>query len=217
MTTSLPARPDSRGCACAGFRTALDVTLRPGRVCALVGEANAGKSNLLAAMWMLLDPLAPAPQRTDVAVGSRGGITIEGDLTSGGSVRLDAAPPKVVRSAPASRQDVLFMPAELRSGAVVAATAAAGGGARRAHAAIAGTLEQALGQLSGHASSATGAVSLVSALELLRAETVAGIVVLIEEPELFLARRPSATSTACCASWRRRGIRWCTPPTPRRS
>ena len=173
-----------------GFRTALDVTLRPGRVCALVGEANAGKSNLLAAMWMLLDPLAPAPQRTDVAVGSRRGITIEGDLTSGGSVRLDAAPPKVVRSAPASRQDVLFMPAELRSGAVVAATAAAGGGAGRAHAAIAGTLEQALGQLSGHASSATGAVSLVSALELLRAETVAGIVVLIEEPELFL--RPQA-------------------------
>lgn len=37
-----------------GFRSLLDVTLRPGAVTALVGEASAGKSNLLAAVGRTL-------------------------------------------------------------------------------------------------------------------------------------------------------------------
>jgi hypothetical protein len=39
-----------------GFRSARDVSFSPGPVCALVGEANAGKSNLIAAIRSVLDP-----------------------------------------------------------------------------------------------------------------------------------------------------------------
>ena len=46
-----------------GFRSALDVSFAPGRLCALVGEANAGKSNLLLAIRALLDPAADALRR----------------------------------------------------------------------------------------------------------------------------------------------------------
>ena len=49
-----------------GFRSVRDATLRPRAVCALVGEANAGKSNLLAAVRALLDPVAPALAADDV-------------------------------------------------------------------------------------------------------------------------------------------------------
>ena len=42
-----------------GFRSAHDLLLRPRAVCALVGEAGVGKSNVLAAVWMLLDQAAP--------------------------------------------------------------------------------------------------------------------------------------------------------------
>ena len=39
----------------SGFRSARDVALSPGPLCALVGEANAGKSNLLAAIRAVLE------------------------------------------------------------------------------------------------------------------------------------------------------------------
>ena len=39
-----------------GFRAVRDVTFAPGPLCALVGEAAAGKSNLLAAIRAVLDP-----------------------------------------------------------------------------------------------------------------------------------------------------------------
>jgi AAA15 family ATPase/GTPase len=41
-----------------GFRTASEVSFSPGPLCALVGEADAGKSNLLAAIRAVLDPAA---------------------------------------------------------------------------------------------------------------------------------------------------------------
>lgn len=61
-----------------GFRLARDVAFAPGAVCALVGEANAGKSTLLAAVRALLDPEAPPLLAADVARGAGGGILIEG-------------------------------------------------------------------------------------------------------------------------------------------
>jgi predicted ATP-dependent endonuclease of OLD family len=41
-----------------GFRSARSVSFAPGAVSALVGEANAGKSNLIAAIRAALDPEA---------------------------------------------------------------------------------------------------------------------------------------------------------------
>jgi predicted ATP-dependent endonuclease of OLD family len=48
-----------------GYRTVLDVTLRPGPLTVLVGEANAGKSNLLAAIRHLLDPGRQPPHPSE--------------------------------------------------------------------------------------------------------------------------------------------------------
>ena len=172
-----------------GFRSALDVTIRPGSVCALVGEANAGKSNLLAAMRALLDPHAPALQRADLA---RAGepIRIDGELASGERLAVGGDPPDVTRTALASCHEVVFVPAELRTEAVVALPSAHRGPASQARSTIAGTVASAPGALPGAPSSATGAVSLLAAVESLRDEAVTGMVVLIEEPELFL--RPQA-------------------------
>ena len=52
------------GIRVSGFRTARDVSFSPGQLCALVGEADAGKSNLLAAIRAVLDPAA-APVTAD--------------------------------------------------------------------------------------------------------------------------------------------------------
>ena len=71
-------------------------TLRPGAVCAFIGEPGAGKSNLLFALRALLDPgfdLSTA----DVTDGERT-ISIEATLAGGGTVSLDdrAAGPPIV-------------------------------------------------------------------------------------------------------------------------
>jgi hypothetical protein len=102
-----------------GFRSALDVALRPGAVCALVGEAGAGKSNLLAAVWTLLDASAPDPGADDVASGTRDPIDLFAQLTDGLEIALHAEPP-----APARRSgpvlETAFLPAALRATSLAA-------------------------------------------------------------------------------------------------
>ena len=69
------------------FRSARRLALRPGPVCAFIGEPGAGKSNLLFALRALLDPgfdLSTA----DVTVGQRA-ISIEATLADGRTVSLD--------------------------------------------------------------------------------------------------------------------------------
>ena len=39
-----------------GFRSARALAFAPGPLCALVGEASVGKSNVLTAIWRLLNP-----------------------------------------------------------------------------------------------------------------------------------------------------------------
>ena len=51
-----------------GFRSARAVQLAPGAVCALVGGPSVGKSNLLDAIWTLLQNGEPAPSAGDVSV-----------------------------------------------------------------------------------------------------------------------------------------------------
>ena len=159
-----------------GFRSARDVTLRPRAVCALVGEAGAGKSNLLAAIWTLLDASAPAPAVDDVA---RGGPAIElSALLGGGSeVTLSIDPPgEPRRSGPAL--EAAFLPAALRATSLAEPSAS-----RVAH-----RLQRAAAA-SGEGRSAAAA-ALVVALEDLCSSSETGVVLLIEEPELYL--RPQA-------------------------
>jgi hypothetical protein len=159
-----------------GFRSIRDATLRPGPVCALVGEASAGKSNVLEAVRSLLDPSAPPIERRDTADGAP--IRIEARTVSGARLRVDAEPPRSLTVKREGAPAVLFLPADLRTREVVAP--AHDGPAERAAA------------LFGHPSSTSRegrtapAVAFVDGLETACAENLRGVVLLVEEPELYL-------------------------------
>ncbi|MGZ4482646.1 MAG: ATP-dependent nuclease [Gaiellales bacterium] len=163
-----------------GYRTARDVSFSPGELCALVGEASAGKSNLLSAIRLLLDPSAPSPTDGDMTGGAGGKMVIEGRLASGARLRTEATPPLVTRSADGAAPTVAYMPAELRAGPVVS-----GGrfGEPSAHVVAQALTDDAHGRA---ASPAASAVSLVHALEACCQAAVTGLILLIEEPELYL-------------------------------
>jgi putative ATP-dependent endonuclease of the OLD family len=145
------------------FRSARRLVLRPGPVCAFIGEPGAGKSNLLFALRALLDPgfdLSTA----DLTPGQRT-ISIEATLADGGTISLEdrtGAPP------------IVHFPAALRGGDLVSATMDYPA-ADAVHA-----IRDAL------ARSPAPRVALVRGLEACAAETT-GVVFAIEEPELYLA------------------------------
>src|SRR5215472_4013839 len=90
------------------FRSARRLVLRPGPICALIGEPGAGKSNALFAARALLDPGFDLSS-TDVTFGERA-LSIEATLADGRVISLterDGAPP------------VAHFPAELRAGRLV--------------------------------------------------------------------------------------------------
>lgn len=160
-----------------GFRSARDATFAPGSVCALVGEANAGKSNLLAALRALLDPDAPPLGGDDLSVGGDGRVTVRGLLASGETLLLEAAAPAL-----------LFLPAAARATNLVAASPAHDGAGSRLLEFFRSALAE---QLEGREQSATAPVlAFVDALERCCACAACGLVLLIEEPELYL--RPQA-------------------------
>ena len=68
-----------------GFRTLRDARFRPGAIAAIVGEPSTGKSNLLAAIWALLDPEAARSRPGDVCRDDGSAIRIEGRLGDGAS------------------------------------------------------------------------------------------------------------------------------------
>ena len=95
-----------------GFRSIVDATLAPGRLCALVGEAQVGKSNLLAAVNALLDEsvyMAP----TDATTLAEGPILIEAMLETGGRLALEASGQGVSRAG--KPPPVLYLPAAERA------------------------------------------------------------------------------------------------------
>ena len=176
------ARFGIRGVEVRGFRTARDVSFAPGPLCALVGEADAGKSNLLAAIRAVLDPTAAPLTAEDAAAGGDGRISIRLELEGGGEASLTGSAGDNTVSGGAL-PPVLFLPAELRTGSILAA------GAQRAVAANSGGIfERALG--SGQSAPAARALSVVGALESCCARRVTGLLLLVEEPELYL--RPQA-------------------------
>jgi predicted ATPase len=146
------------------FRSARRLVVRPGPVCALIGEPGAGKSNVLFALRALLDPGFRFAE-TDVTVGESD-LSIEATLHDGRTVSLEnrhGGPP------------IVHFPTGLRGGRLLTATpgAPAADLARK-------LIRDAL------AASPAPRVALVRGLEACVGRT-SGIVFAIEEPELYLA------------------------------
>jgi AAA ATPase domain len=172
-----------------GFRAARDVCIEPGRLCALVGEPNAGKSTLIAAIRALLDPSCP-PEPADLSQAEPSGLRIDGVLESGLCCALRATPSHVERTLPEDAPVPLNLPAALRSGEVIP-----GSRPVPAEAPVARTfVERAVAQvraLHPHGPSTTApALGLVDAVESIATAGATGLIILIEEPELYL--RPQA-------------------------
>ena len=145
------------------FRSARRLQLRPGPICALIGEPGAGKSNALLAVRALLDPGFDLSS-SDVTLGERE-LSIEATLADGRRISFtdrDGAPP------------IVHFPAALRGGRLVAGKPE--GASRAIHRSIRQALERA----------PAPRVALVRGLEECASE-VEGVVFAIEEPELFLA------------------------------
>jgi hypothetical protein len=194
VTRDVEADSDRRGFGLErlrvrGFRSALDVSFAPGPLCALVGEANAGKSNLLLAIHALLNPASANFHPDDATPAGDGSIAIDGSLAGTGELTLTATPPAPPQHGGA-RAGVAFLPGELRTGAVLAAPAAHGDGPPApALARFAELLAQQL-RAAADTSATVPAASLVGAIEACCESAVTGLVLLIEEPELYL--RPQA-------------------------
>jgi predicted ATP-dependent endonuclease of OLD family len=157
-----------------GFRSARDVTFAPGRLCALVGEASSGKSTVLSAVWALLDASAPVPTLEDVSEGSGGRVHIEADVDAR-TIFLDARPPATLNLNREGAPPTLFLPSGLRATTIVAtpSTPAAAKAARVL--------------LPEPRAPADGGLALVAGVEALCESGAAGLVVLLEEPELYLS------------------------------
>jgi hypothetical protein len=168
-----------------GFRSARDVSFSAGPVCALVGEANAGKSNLIAAIRSVLDPAAPPLTTADAAEGGDGQISIQVKLAGGGVAALNGTPGRHALTGPADLPTVLLLPADARAGVVLAAPISP---SRAEQARAFETFQAALAQ--GRPRSAAQALSVLDALESCCSLGLGGLLLLIEEPELYL--RPQA-------------------------
>ncbi len=179
-----------------GFRSARDTTVRPGPVTILVGEANAGKSNLLAAARALLDP-ACGLSAADATVGGDGRIVLEADLARGGTATVVLEPDgRLVADRNDGAPPVLFLPSELRGGSVLAEPVPEG---REFD-----VLKRAIAEQTGppRHSQAAPATGLVRGLERCADLGLSGAVVLVEEPELYLrpqAQRYLARQLRCLA------------------
>jgi predicted ATPase len=145
------------------FRSARHLAVRPGPICALIGEPGAGKSNVLLAVRALLDPdldLAAG----DVTFGEQE-LSLEATLEDGRSISLsnrNGGPP------------VVHFPADLRSGPLLAGSAHGGAVAVRE------SIDQALER------APAPRVALVRGLDAC-VGAAGGVVFAIEEPELYLA------------------------------
>lgn len=163
-----------------GFRSARSVRFAPGPVCALVGGPSVGKSNILAAIWILLQRGVPALERTDVNRDAAEAIELAATLSDGDEISLVAGPPDRAGDG-GDPVPVLFLPASLRSGRLLA---------RPTQAPAAAAAAERYFSAHDGASSASPALAMVAAVERLCEAGERGIVLLIEEPELFL--RPQA-------------------------
>ena len=152
-----------------GYRSARDVHLELGPVTALIGQPGGGQSNLLAAIWKVLSPKAAPVRKADLSAGGTTTVIVEATLHGGGKLRFEATPKTgAVRRSGRSRQHALFLPASER------------GGILAADGATDPAIERAL------ARNPSPALALTDAIRSWLDEKRAGMVLMIEEPELFL-------------------------------
>lgn len=169
------------------FRTMTELSLELGPVCALVGEAQTGKSNLLAALRAVLDPTGAELTPADVRAGAQA-LAVRARLSDDGWVGVTGRPPAIARQGERRTPPVLFLPAEQRGAGVVAASAS-GTAPSSALRPFHDALQEALLRRSA-ASSATPALCAINAFEAVSEGGMSGVVVLVEEPEHSL--RPQA-------------------------
>jgi predicted ATP-dependent endonuclease of OLD family len=154
----------------SGYRGARDVVLLPGSTCVLVGESSSGKSTVLSAIWTLLEAAAPMPTGEDV---SRGHTRVHVEAIVGDrTLFLDARPPATLNLNREGAPPALFFPANLRPTTLLAA---ADHPAKRAIGVVRATETN------------DGGLSLVRSIAALDEARVRGLVILIEEPELYLS------------------------------
>jgi putative ATP-dependent endonuclease of the OLD family len=153
-----------------GYRGVRDVALEPGTTSVLVGEASSGKSTVLSAIWTLLEAAAPMPTGENV---SRGHTRVHIEASIGDrTLFLDARPPATINLNREGAPPALFFPANLRPTTLLAPAD---------HAA-----KRAIGVV--RASEANdGGLSLVRSIAALVDASVRGLIILIEEPELYLS------------------------------
>jgi AAA domain, putative AbiEii toxin, Type IV TA system len=164
-----------------GFRTLRDARFRPGAIAAIVGEPSTGKSNLLAALWALLDPEAAPLVAGDVCRDDGGSIRIEGTLGDGSTVSVEG--PATDTSDGAARPPVLYFPSRLRGGALVAPPGQ-GPAANPVASIVLDVAERT--DADAEAASIPATRGLVVGLEAWAESEASGAIVLIEDPELFL-------------------------------
>jgi predicted ATP-dependent endonuclease of OLD family len=166
----------------SGFRSAHHVAFSPGPLCALVGEADAGKSNLLAAIRAVLDPAAAPLTAADVTEGGTGEVAIKVTLADGSEIALEGSPRRHAVTGGAEAPPTLFLPAEERADAVLA------GPTLREQGPAAEVFERALARQ--RPTPAGRALAVLEAIESCSSEGLGPLLLLIEEPELYL--RPQA-------------------------
>jgi predicted ATP-dependent endonuclease of OLD family len=155
----------------SGYRGARDVVLQPGSTCVLVGESSSGKSTVLSAIWTLLEAAAPMPTGEDV---SRGHTRVHVEAVVGErTLFLDARPPATINLNREGAPPALFFPANLRPTTLLAP---ADDPAKRA-----------IGVVRAAETTPDGGLSLVRSIAALAEARVRGLVILIEEPELYLS------------------------------
>jgi energy-coupling factor transporter ATP-binding protein EcfA2 len=167
-----------------GFRTLRDARFRPGAIAAIVGEPSTGKSNLLNAIWALLDPEGAPLTADDVCRDGSASIQVEATLGDGSRIAVEGPSGDGTISAE-DRPPGLFFPSDLRAGSLVAPP----GRAPASHP-VATIVRDVAGRIEGVGDGAwptePPARELVVALETWAASRATGLIVLIEEPELFL-------------------------------
>src|SRR5262245_1757079 len=104
------------------FRSARDVSFAPAPMCALVGEASAGKSNLLAAIRAVLDPAGAPLAASDLPEDSDRGVSIRLRLADGSEATLEGTPERCALIAPPSAPPILFLSADARASAVTSSS-----------------------------------------------------------------------------------------------
>jgi predicted ATPase len=166
----------------SGFRSAREVAFSPGPLSALVGEANAGKSNLLSAIRAALDPAAAPLTAADMTEGGKGEVSIRVRLADGREVALEGTPRRNTVTGGSNVPTTLFLPAEERAGSMLAAWTP------RREAPAARVFARALAHQAPTLAARADAV--LQAVESCSSKGLGGLLLLIEEPELYL--RPQA-------------------------